>query len=234
MLNRIAVLGDIHSNALALEACLAAIDASGITTGVCTGDIVMRGPHPDRCVDALRSRGWSCVAGNTDQKVALADEPPNKKRKLEKVGTRWWTRARLTPTNLRFIKSLPMVQHLMLGGYRIAVLHGSPTDPTDAMDIASPDDDLLALAMDLEADCVVSGHTHVPFVRHVENRLFVNPGSVGETRNGDLRPSWAWIEATSDGLDARLERVGAPLAMVRDKNRKGFTLDPSHVATTPR
>lgn len=234
MLNRIAVLGDIHSNGLALDACLAAIDARGITTGVCTGDIVMRGPRPDHCVTALRERGWPCVSGNTDQKVARADDLPNKKRKLEKVGTRWWTRARLTDRNLQFITSLPMVQRLTLGGYRVAVVHGSPDDPTDAMDAETPNEALISLAHDLDADCVVSGHTHRPFVRHVESRLFVNPGSVGETRNGDLRPCWAWIEATPSGLEGHLERVDKPLAMVRDKNRKGFMLDHSLAVAGPR
>jgi putative phosphoesterase len=216
MTNRLAALGDIHSNAAALDACLEDVRELGLATGVCTGDVVMRGTHPEHCVKAIRKLGWACVMGNTDRKVAFADEPPDKKKKLDNVGNRWWTRAQLGKQSLQFLKSLPLVQIVTLGGRRVAVLHGMPDDPTLAMDLDTSEKDLLELARELEVDCVISGHTHRPFERRVDGYLFVNPGSVGETRNGDQRPAWAWIESTKKkGLIAHLERSDEPLARVR-------------------
>jgi putative phosphoesterase len=215
MTDRLAVLGDIHANGPALDACLEDIREHGLTAGVCTGDVVMRGDDPEHCVTAVRALGWACVMGNTDRKVAFADDPPGKKKKLNRVGNRWWTRARLGKESLRFLKSLPLIHTVTLGGRKIVVLHGMPDDPTVAMDVDTPDADLLQLARELDADCVISGHTHRPFQRRVNGRLFLNPGSVGETRNGDRRPAWAWLEVTADGLEAHLERIDAPLAVVR-------------------
>jgi putative phosphoesterase len=215
MANRLAVLGDIHSNGPALEACLELIRDRGLTTGLCTGDIVMRGQSPEECVGLIRGLGWPCVMGNTDRKVAFADVEPEKKSKLDKVGNRWWTRANLSDASIHYLKSLPLVQRLSLGGHRIVLLHGMPDDPTVAIDVDTPGRELTALAKQLEADCVISGHTHRPFARTVKGRLFLNPGSVGESRDGDLRPAWAWLEADSDGLVAHLERVDRELAMLR-------------------
>jgi putative phosphoesterase len=131
------------------------------------------------------------------------------------VGNRWWTRANLSDASIHYLKSLPLVQRLSLGGHRIVLLHGMPDDPTVAIDVDTPGRELTALAKQLEADCVISGHTHRPFARTVKGRLFLNPGSVGESRDGDLRPAWAWLEADSDGLVAHLERVDRELAMLR-------------------
>ena len=220
MTNRLAVLGDIHANGPALDACLADIRALGLSAGVCTGDVVMRGTRPEHCVQRLRELGWACVMGNTDRKVAFADGEPSKPKKYEKIGNRWWTRTKLGAESVSFLKSLPMVLTVGLAGRRVTVLHGMPGDPTVAMDVDTPDDELLALADDLETDCVISGHTHRPFQRTVQGKLFLNPGSVGESRNGDRRPSWAWLEASGGELIAHLERTEARLTAVRPQAKR--------------
>jgi len=215
MSNRLAIIGDIHANGPALDACLEDIRKLGFPTGVCTGDVVMRGTRPEHCVKTIRKLGWACVMGNTDRKVAFADGEPDKQAKLDRVGNRWWTRAHLGKESVEFLKGLPLVHTLQIGGKTVAVLHGMPDDPTEAMDLDTSEKDLLRLAEMLDADCVISGHTHRQFERKVDGHLFVNPGSVGETRNGDRRPSWAWIESTKKGLVAHLERNDGPLARIR-------------------
>ncbi len=61
----------------------------------------------------------------------------------------------------------------------------------------------------------MSGHTHRELVRSVDGCLFVNPGSVGEAMEGDLRPRWAWLEATRAGLTVHFETVPEDLRTVR-------------------
>jgi putative phosphoesterase len=214
---RLAVLGDIHANHAALVAVLAAVDAAGITRGVCTGDLVMRGIAPAECIDEIRRRGWPCTLGNTDQKVASrprrAPDDPKAKRK----GSRSWTSARLADEDIAYLAGLPMVARLEVGGVRVAVMHGSPTDTRDAVTPESPDSELEALAREVDADVIVMGHVHRQMVRRAGGCLFVNPGAVGEAMDGDRHPRWAWLELGPEGIGVHLERVDAPLATIRER-----------------
>lgn len=130
-------------------------------------------------------------------------------------GSRSWTRRRLPAGHLEWLANLPLVARVSLGPYRVAVVHGTPTDLTTAPDADTPEGELLALADALEADAVVTGHTHRPHLRRVDGYVFLNPGSVGEGVAGEQRPAWGWLAVSPDGLDAGLERVEAPLASLR-------------------
>ena len=67
--DRLAVFGDIHANLAALDGVLEAVAAAGITRAIVTGDIVLRGLEPEKCVKRVRKTGWACVEGNTDRRV---------------------------------------------------------------------------------------------------------------------------------------------------------------------
>ena len=211
MSDRVAAIGDVHANARALEAVLAAIRRAGITRGACTGDLVLRGHEPERCVAALRGLGWPSVQGNTDRRVV--ERPPRSETHPAALrpGSRSWTGHRLSPESLAYLAGLPDIARITLQGKRVVVVH----DGGAAIEEETPEHRLLAMAVRLDADCVVSGHTHSPVVRRVGDRLFVNPGSVGEGQAGDQRPSWAWVGCGPNGLVAGLERVSRPLARVR-------------------
>lgn len=212
MPERLAVFGDVHANLPALRAVLAAIAAHPIEHGACTGDLVMRGPDPEGCIDELVATGWPCAMGNTDGKVVRRAPDPDHP-KAGRMGSRAWTALHLSTGALRFLAGLPAVVRVQVGRYGVAVVHG---DPAGAIDEETPERELVALAKGLDADCVVSGHTHRPLVRQAGGCLFVNPGSVGEALTEDDRgPRWAWLEANRSGLRAHLERIPADLARVR-------------------
>jgi putative phosphoesterase len=212
---RLAVLGDIHANAAALRAVLAAVAGGGIERGVLTGDLVMRGEEPEECVAEVRRLGWTCVLGNTDGKVADGRPRDPDHPKAGRPGSRAWTLNRLSDESLEFLRSLQLVERVPLGPATIAVMHGSPTDPNGTIDAGTPKRRLAKLAEELGADCIVTGHTHEPLVRQAAGVLVVNPGSVGEALRGDLHPRWAWLEARKSGLRAHLVRVDEMLARVR-------------------
>ena len=212
MPERLAVLGDVHANLPALQAVLAAIDQRGIANGAFTGDLVMRGPDPERCVREVMRTGWPCAMGNTDGKVTKREPDPDHPKAM-RVGSRAWTATHLSETSLRFLSTLPAVVRVDLGGWKVAVVHG---DPAGTIDATTSKRLLAAIARGLDADCVVSGHSHRPLIREEAGCLFVNPGSVGEAvADDDRRPRWAWLEARAGGLRAHLERVPEPLARVR-------------------
>jgi putative phosphoesterase len=216
MPERLALMGDVHANLPALRAVLDAIAAAGLTRGACTGDLVMRGADPEGCVDAIRRLGWPCVMGNTDHKTATRQARPKDHPKASRVGSRAWSTNQLSRGNLAYLAGLPMVWRLTLKDWRIALVHAAPDDHRAAVGADSPKSEVRQLIRALDdPDCIVSGHTHRPIVREVDGCLLVNPGSVGEALDGDLRPRWAWLEARRTGLRAHLEAVAAPLATVR-------------------
>jgi putative phosphoesterase len=220
MPERLALMGDVHANLPALRAVLDAIGEAGLTDGACTGDLVMRGPDPEECVAAVRRLGWPCVMGNTDHKTATRQPRPKDHPKAMRVGSRAWSTNQLSRTSLAYLASLPMVWRLTLKEWRIALVHGAPDDPREAIDADTPKGDVRRLIRALDdPDCIISGHTHRPMVREVDGCLLVNPGSVGEALDGDMRPRWAWLEARRSGLSAHLEVVSAPLATVRPPSR---------------
>lgn len=218
-MRRLAVIGDVHGNFAALRAVLKAVRGEGLQNGVCTGDLVMRGTEPDKVVRAIKDLGWPCIHGNTDLKVldARPPRPPGHPASTRK-GSRSWTVRRLSKESLRYLASLPAEARIDLDGHRVVAIHGDTPQPGTLLDESTPDADIVALARELDADCIVSGHTHRPVVRRIGPLLVVNPGSVGEGTADDRRPAWAWIEVVDGVLVPHLERVDEPLALVRDRN----------------
>ncbi len=213
---RIAVLGDIHGNLTALDAVLADVRAADIRRGVCTGDLVLRGRQPEGCVARIALLEWPCVRGNTDHKVAARPPRPRSHPAAARVGSRSWTAHRLSGASLAYLAELPLTLRVPLGPFHVLVMHGGPTDPADVeVDETTPHERLVELATLLHADCVVTGHTHRPFVRDAGGCVFVNPGSVGESDGSDHRPSWAVLAAGPSGVTATLMRTAAPLAPPR-------------------
>jgi putative phosphoesterase len=209
---RLAAFGDVHGNVAALDAVLADLRAAGIDRAVCTGDLVLRGLEPEACVSRIALSGWPCVRGNTDAKVASRRPRPRSHPASERPGSRSWTAHRLSDTSLAYLAGLPLTLRVPLGPFEVLVLHGTPDDPTDVLvDEATPHGRLIELAAVLQADCVITGHTHRAFVREASGCLFVNPGSTGESTDHDHRPSWALIEAGPAAVTARIMHVGAPL-----------------------
>jgi predicted phosphodiesterase len=212
----LALIGDIHGRYNALMAVLAAARAHGIADGICTGDIVMRGPEPGRCIAQLRTLGWPTVMGNTDRKVAAGNPRAPEHAASSRVGSRSWSYRRLGEDELEWLKSLPLVVRLAFGGARVVVTHGDADSMPVAINADTSNRELERQLRAFDADILVLGHTHMAMLRTVRNGIVINPGAVGESRNPDWQPRWGWLEATPDGVVAHLEIVDHPLAPQRD------------------
>ncbi len=220
--HRLAAFGDIHANLAALDAVLGDIAAAGITRAIVTGDIVLRGLEPEKCVKRVRKTGWPCVEGNTDRRVVGKKVKPKTDVRDMRPGTRTWTKTMLSQQSIEWLDSLPAVVEAHLGPHRVVAVHGDQTVPPGLVDHDASEHDIVAIMDALGADVLITAHTHVPMVRWVEGRLVVNPGSLGEGMAHDHRPTWALIESRDDGIHAEIRYVDAPLAPPRDKNhRKG-------------
>jgi putative phosphoesterase len=170
--NAVALISDIHSNLVALDAVLADIAASGLTRIVCLGDIVDLGPQPGATVARLRERGIPCVQGNHD----LLHEPPQTAR-LSRIEA--WTREELNPDARAFLDALPSEIVLDLEGTEVLCVHGSPRSFRDPFVAATPEAEVAEWARERRFDVLACGHTHVPLTRFHGAKVLVNTGSVG-------------------------------------------------------
>lgn len=203
---KVAVVSDIHSNLQAFEAVLEAVAASEARELWCLGDIVGYGADPDACVQLARRHVAVCLAGNHDLAVCGELELEEFTRGASVAAQ--WTREVIDPVNLAFLSELePKAREESLGLY-----HASPRDPVWEYVLSA----LLAeLCMDVQPERVgLIGHSHVScaFVRREgepatgepcrdrarldisQSEWLLNPGSVGQPRDGDPRAAWLLLD----------------------------------------
>ncbi len=201
---RIAVLSDIHSNRIALEAVLAQIGSVDAVWHL--GDVVGYGPEPDAVVERLTALGATGVRGNHDAAAAGGDEiewfNPDARAAME------WTRTAISETTRAWLDALP--QRRVDGDFTL--VHGSPRDPIWEYVTSAA----LARAglSAISTEHGLHGHTHIPIaftqvdgrmrtlaprsgntVALGEGRTLLNPGSVGQPRDGDPRASYMVIDS---------------------------------------
>ena len=205
---RVAVLSDIHSN---LEALTAVIDdangSGGFDETWALGDLVGYGPDPAACIELLRQHDARCVAGNHD--LAVSGRIGVEMFNDYAAEAARWTVGQLGETELKYLRGLPL--RLEMHGF--TAVHGSPRDPVWEYVVNSVA--ALAAFEHIGTPRCLVGHSHVPFVCGLEDgapafrlattgpvevqngRAIVNPGSVGQSRDGDPRSSYAVYDSDS-------------------------------------
>lgn len=213
---KLLVLGDIHSNHTALKQVLE--DAGSWDMALCLGDIVGYGPDPGECISEVKMRGFRCVAGNHDAAVASGETWGFNPYAAAAVQI---NRRLLGMDAVRWLGGLPSHLSLEVEGVRIALYHGSPRDPLneyvfphEAYVLAER---LLGMA---EADILLLGHTHIPYLIRVDGRYLVNPGSVGQPRDGDPRASYMLLEVEGGEVSIHHRRVEYDIDEVAGRMRR--------------
>lgn len=214
---RVAILADIHANRQALEAVLDATAAAAVDAVWCLGDVVGYGGDPDACVALVREHADVCLAGNHDLAVTGAlsiSEFSDVARKAAE-----WTQTKISADTLEFLRTLVPFNE----DQEISLYHGSPKDPVWEY-VLSPLQADLGFEVQRHRVCAV-GHTHVALAyqrpesgdttgetHHEGDALdissghwLLNPGSVGQPRDGD--PRAAWLELDTAAMTARYRRT---------------------------
>jgi len=186
---RILLLADIHANWAALQAIQEPFDAC-----LFLGDLVDYGLEPTPCIQWVREHATAAVRGNHDHGVAQHVKVQGKNGFKYLTGeTRKLTQERITSEDRRFLGALPISKRITLDNVKFLMVHATPRDPLDEYSIADADFWSRRLA-DIDAQVVCVGHTHYPYILEVGDKLVINPGSVGQPRDGDPRTSYAIIE----------------------------------------
>jgi putative phosphoesterase len=217
---RILVLADIHSNWPALAAIQERFDAC-----LFVGDLVDYGTDPVPCVDWVRKHAAVSVRGNHDHAVAQRI-PVVKTNGLHRLAaaTRPLHWNVLRPLHMKFLTRLPVTRKVTLDGKRFFLVHATPRDPFDEYlrsDKSAWESRLTGIA----ADFILVGHTHLPFTLQLEGPMVINPGSVGQPRDGDPRAAYAIIEDGKVELRRVKYDIDATLKHMRDSGVDAETID---------
>jgi len=228
---RILVVSDIHSN---LEALTAVVEDAGRDGAIdelwCLGDTVGYGPDPGECIRLVREfPNYVCIAGNHD--LAAIGKMGTEEFNYAAAHAAHWTAAQLSSEEAGFLGDLPLV----VGMGKFTLVHGS---------LRSPVWEYLMSAEAAEATfqrmttpyCLV-GHSHIPFlcveggerggfgpfpldtkVGLGEDRLIINPGGVGQPRDGDSRPSYVIYDSEAESVERR--RVAYDISATQEKMRR--------------
>jgi putative phosphoesterase len=179
----LAIIADIHSNLPALEVVMEQIAQEGVDQILCAGDIVGYGPYPNEVIERLKGIEITAIQGNHDRAVLSHD---SSNMNIQAQDAVWWTIDNLKQDSHDYLAQLHAKRSFSWNGLRMGIFHGSPRNDDEYIPEESADEELLALA---KSDFLVLGHTHVPFVKSLDQGTIVNPGSVGQPRDGDPRAS---------------------------------------------
>jgi len=194
---RYALISDIHSNLFALKVVLEDIDAQGVDLMVCAGDLIGYGPSPNEVVREIRQRDAICIAGNHER--ALVEMNPEGMNPLAAAAI-WWTAKNIEPEELDYLKGLKPRAQLNLSGIPTGLFHGSPRNDDEYIYEVDADVELLQLG---RCELLISGHTHVPYKVVLPEGALVNPGAVGQPRDGDPRASYMVYDERAGTFDIR-------------------------------
>lgn len=197
---KLAFISDIHGNFEALKAVLFQLDALAIDQIYCVGDIVGYYPQINECCEALRTRKIPSVMGNHDWYMAGGGFCPRSQSVNDCLA---YQRTIFEKSHLEWLKTLP----IQLRAGPVQMVHGGWGDPID--EYLKPADGYFDK---LEGQFFVSGHTHIQLIHHTNSRIYCNPGSVGQPRDGDPRAAFA----TFDGENFELHRVEYNMQKVFD------------------
>jgi predicted phosphodiesterase len=177
---RIAVVSDIHGNAVALDAVRLDLQRSPADTVVCLGDAIQGGPQPVEVVAQLRELAWPVVMGNADAWLLTGVETGNEGVSPAQETMRQWSLERLSAADRAFIADFaPTVTLPLPEGRSLLAFHGSPASFDEILLPETPYAEFARLYGPYAPAILTGGHTHIQYVRRLGETFYFNPGSVG-------------------------------------------------------
>ena len=240
-MSRVAVLSDIHGNAIALEAVLADVAREKPDAVMIAGDLVLNGPEPALVIDVLRNLGGDgalIVSGNTDIAVAdfdyaaafpwMTDGVPD-----AIVDAAEWAHDALGEERLDWLRRLPAERRWRTDDDTLVLAcHASPGSQTSGFDQDLDPSVTIERVARTDARIIACGHTHLPEVRDLGWKVIVNDGSAGYVFDGDPTASWALIDVTDGEVNAEIRRTAFDtLSVANAISARGLAGDVYRAAT---
>jgi putative phosphoesterase len=223
---RVALLSDMHGNAVAFRAALADVERHNVDLIVSLGDVAQGGPQPKECVDLLRELGCPCVFGNSDDFLLTLDfgaEPvEDEERRQRLLDTAAWSREQLGEEGLAFLQGF---QPTVRSG-DVLCCHATPVSNEDVILPETDRTELERALANVETAAVAAGHVHLQWLRRVNGKLWFCVGSVGlvyeQRQPPDPVPFLPWSEyaIVNDELEVSFRRIPFDVEQLIDAARK--------------
>ncbi|MGO8718326.1 MAG: metallophosphoesterase family protein [Acidobacteriaceae bacterium] len=190
---KVAIISDIHANLAALEA-FPEPDCDRI---LCLGDLVDYGPSPKEVIRWIREHGVVCVRGNHDQAAGYQTDPHCSIPFVRlAAATLRYTLDVLSSAESQYLQRLPIQGELTIEKTRFYLVHATPSDPLYGYRAASSERWTEEVEW-VDADVILTGHTHIPFARQIGAKQLVNPGSLGQPKTGNPEACYVvWHDGT--------------------------------------
>ena len=183
---KIVIITDLHGNWEALRCLPEAYDELWVL-----GDLVNYGPDPAAVIDFVKAKSTVTVRGNHDHSIGY-DVDPRCGARYQKMAetTRQYTASVLNKNQKEFLRELPLHVELQRQDKRFYLCHAKPSDPLYGY-CPEESDDWIREVDSVPADVLLVGHTHIPFIRRIGDRVVVNPGSLGQPKTGKPEACYA-------------------------------------------
>ena len=218
---KIAIISDLHGNYEALRSLPTGYDELWIL-----GDLVNYGPEPAAVVGFARTNSTVVIRGNHDNSIGF-DVDPRCTVRYQKMAdlTRRYTASALEKEQKQFLRLLPLKLELEREDTRFYLCHAKPSDPLYGY-CPEESDEWVEELEQVNADVLLVGHTHTPFIRKIGKKIVVNPGSLGQPKTGKPDACYAiWengdfqLKSFPYAVDKTVERLKAlafPLDVEKD------------------
>lgn len=201
-LSRLLIISDVHGNYEALKTVLE--NAGRYDQVIVLGDLVDYGPDPDLVIDEVRSIGALVLRGNHDEAVAKGIDCGCGERMhpISVYTRRRISMTKLSKTDVAWLDTLPYEKLLQFGNTKIKAVHAAPKNRLYAYLYPWLSNEEVKELLDREPNPIyLIGHTHYQFLRPLEKGVkIINPGSVGQPRDGDPRAAYAIMDLDSGNI----------------------------------
>ena len=219
---RLLAIADIHANYEALKRVL--MEAPEYDLIICSGDIVGYGPSPNECIEALRKENTICVKGNHDHAMTSGETIYLNRVAKEALNIQ---NDVILDENLKWLRKLPEYSSPLLGDKKAFIVHGSPKQPyREYLHPENIQNTATNLHKFTGSQLIFLGHTHIPVIHPTSNGIIINPGSVGQPRDGNPMASYMHVELDEspkvthgrieyniDRVTEKMERLGFPSSL---------------------
>jgi putative phosphoesterase len=228
---KVAIIADIHGNAVALQTALSAIEEESPDRIICLGDVVANGPQPSESLDIVRELDCPVVLGNTDEALLSPEEIENRDQNPERIKDLLrWGAEQLSDEQMKSIRRFEPTIEIQLSDERqLLCYHGTPRSHSEAIGATTPPDELDEWFVETDAQVLVGGHTHIQLFRRHRGAIIVNTGSIGLARDLDqatdtmVDPSkteYALLTDENGSLDVELRQTHVDGETVRETARE--------------
>ena len=216
---KIAIMSDIHGNLPALQAVLEDIQVFGADQVYCLGDLTDAAPWHNEVIELIRRRQIPVIMGNHDERIAFNHPvlPLAKHTKVEQEARLTainYTKDTITQDNKAFLTDLPRFIRLSFPAVTLLLVHGSTKSNDEYLYEHHAAQDILSMLADHQADVLITGHTHISYIRPLApaGKIVINTGAVGRSKEKDRLAAYLQLTIAGDTFTPVIRKVAYPVA----------------------